>query len=140
MNVVFVDAAYWIATANPNDQWHDVAERAREKLGDARLVTTDEVLAEFLTALSKFGPDLRTRAARTVGEIIANPNVEVIPQTRDSFLKGLELYKQRNDKSYSLQDCISMNVMASRSIVEVLTSDLNFEQEGFTILMNSNIA
>ena len=44
-------------------------------------------------------------------------------------------YEQRPDKNYSLPDCIAMNVMEKEGIAEVLTSDHNFEQEGFTILM-----
>jgi predicted nucleic acid-binding protein len=42
------------------------------------------------------------------------------------------------DKGYSLQDCIAMNVMKAEGITQVLTSDHNFEQEGFTILMTRN--
>lgn len=138
MKTVFADAAYWIAMANPKDQWHNAARRARAELGDALLVTTDETLTEFLTALSKRGSNLRDRSARTVRAIIANPNVKVIPQTRDSFSKGLERYEQRNDKSYSLQDCIIMNAMEAETITDILTSDRHFQQEGFTILMERN--
>ena len=50
-------------------------------------------------------------------------------------MEGLNLYKKRSDKEYSLQDCISMVVMRKESITEILTSDHHFEQEGFTILM-----
>ena len=50
-------------------------------------------------------------------------------------MSGLERYEQRRDKSYSLQDCVAMNVMESEDIREILTSDHNFEQERFTILM-----
>ena len=135
MKRVFVDTAYWIAVMNPNDQWHDAAERARKDLGNARLVTTDEVLAEFLTGLSRAGPRMRSKTAESVREIMQDANVDVIPQSRDSFIKGFELYEQRKDKEYSLQDCISMSVMQSKSIREILTADHHFEQEGFIILM-----
>jgi predicted nucleic acid-binding protein len=70
-----------------------------------------------------------------VRSILENPNVKVIPQTRDSFLKGLTFYESRNDKQYSLIDCISMNVMKNESLVEVLTNDRHFEQEGYTVLI-----
>ena len=39
------------------------------------------------------------------------------------------------DKGYSLQDCVSMNVMESEGINHVLTNDRHFEQEGFVVLM-----
>ena len=136
MKVVFADSLYWIAIARPGDPWASSASKARGLLGDVQIVTTDEVLTEFLTALCGGGPKLRHRAASIVREIIANPNVRVIPQSRDSFLDGLTLYELRGDKEYSLTDCVSMNAMRSESIAEVLTNDHHFEQEGFTVLMN----
>ena len=99
------------------------------------LLTTDEVLTEFLTALSKGGENLRRQAARMVRAILANPNVKVLPQSRDSFLRGVDLYEQRLDKEYSLTDCISMNAMKSESVAEVLTNDQHFRQEGFEVLI-----
>ncbi|MCY3955027.1 MAG: PIN domain-containing protein [Nitrospira sp.] len=134
MKKVFVDTVYWIANANPKDQWRQAAEDAREQLGNARLVTTEEVLTEFLTALSK-RPRLRNIAVRVVRGILGNPNVRVIPQSRDSFQKGLRRYEERPDKGYSLQDCISMNAMDSESITEILTNDRHFEQDGYTVLI-----
>ena len=135
MRTVFADAVYWIAIVRPKDPWREAAQRARERLGPTRIVTTDEVLGEFLAALSKSGPTLRSKAVEMVQAILSNANVRVVPQSRDSFLKGMALYGARGDKEYSLQDCISMNVMKSESIGEVLTKDHHFEQEGFTILM-----
>lgn len=134
MKAVFADAVYRIAIMKPRDPWGDAARAAKKRLGQARIVTTEEVLGEFLAALRK-GPSLRHAAVKMVRAISSNANVKVVPQSRDSFLKGLALYDERGDKHYSLQDCISMNVMKSHSITEVLTNDHHFEQEGFTILM-----
>jgi predicted nucleic acid-binding protein len=134
MKAVFADSHYWIARVKPGDQWADAAKAARSSLGDVIIVTTDEVLTEFLTALSR-GDRMRKQAAKMVRAIMGNPNVRVIPQTRDSFLKGLALYENRSDKEYSLTDCISMNVMRTESLVEVLTHDHHFEQEEFTVLI-----
>ena len=138
MTAVFVDTAYLIALARRHDQWHDTASAARNRLGEAPLVTTDEVLTEFLTAMSNAGPGLREDAAGIVREILETGAIRVVAQTRQSFLDGLDRYERRLDKGYSLQDCISMNVMKAEGITEILTSDHNFEQEGFTILMKAN--
>jgi predicted nucleic acid-binding protein len=70
-----------------------------------------------------------------VRAIMDNPNVKVLPQTRDSFLSGVKLYEERSDKQYSLTDCISMNAMRAESLSEILTIDNHFEQEGFSVLM-----
>ena len=71
--------------------------------------------------------------------IIENPNVKVIPQTRDSFARGLNRYENRLDKEYSMQDCISFNTMEDEGITTALTSDHHFEQEGFVVLMPTKI-
>ena len=135
MTSAFVDTAYLIAIARRNDQWYTVARSARERLGQALLVTTDEVLAEFLAALSSGGPLLRRQAAATVRQILTAKSMHVVPQSRDSFVRGLERYDARQDKAYSLVDCVSMNVMQRKGITQALTADHHFEQEGFVALM-----
>ena len=137
MKKVFVDTHYWLAVVRPNDQWKEPAKRARSELGTAVLmISTDEVLSEFLTGLSKYGEKMRIQAVKMIKSIMDNPNVKVIPQSRDSFLKGIEFFGQRVDKEYSLTDCISMNVMRKESINEILTNDRHFEQEGFIVLIS----
>jgi predicted nucleic acid-binding protein len=136
MKPVFADTVYWIAIVKPNDPWRLAASEARGKVATALLVTTDEVLMEFLAALSKSGPRLRATAVRMVRAILSNENVKVVPQSHASFEAGLKRYEARSDKQYSLQDCISMNVMESFSITDVLTNDRHFEQEGFSVLMS----
>jgi predicted nucleic acid-binding protein len=137
MNAVFADSHYWIAVTKPNDPWSAAAGEAKRSLGNVITVTTDEMLTEFLTALCK-SAGLRELAVKAVREIIKNPNVKVIPQSRDSFLRGLDRYEARIDKQYSLPDCISMNAMKDRSLTRILTNDHHFEQEGFEILMKRN--
>ena len=140
MKTVFADTAYWVAMARPRDQWRSAARNALRQLGPVNLVTTDEVLTEFLTSLSWTGPEARLRAVRSVRTLQNDSRVQVIPQSRESFCKALDRYEARRDKSYSLQDCVSMNVMEAQSITEILTSDRHFEQEGFTALMKRDSA
>ena len=135
MSAVFVDASYFIAQFRPADQWEQLAQEARGRLGEVELVTTDEILTEFLTGISRGGAVIREKAEAAVQEMLRNGNIRVIPQTRPSFLDGLNRFRRRLDKAYSLQDCIAMNVMETEGITEILTSDHNFEQEGFIRLM-----
>lgn len=137
MKTVFVDTAYWVAIARPDDQWHQEAEQARKRLGTVRMVTTDGVLTEVLASLSA-SPFLREKAVELVRAIISDPNIEVVPQTRDLFNKGLDRYEERSDKKFSLQDCMSMVLMEERLITDALTSDHHFEQGCFTILMKKD--
>lgn len=135
MRLVFADTLYWVAIVRPGDPWAEAAKQARSTLGPVVIVTTDEVLTEFLTSLSAGGEQLRRQATQMVRVILENPNVRVLPQSRDSFLRGVELYGQRLDKQYSLTDCVSMNAMRSESVKDALTNDRHFAQEGFTVLI-----
>jgi predicted nucleic acid-binding protein len=69
-----------------------------------------------------------------VEAMLANPSIHVLDVTRGLLLEGLEIYKNRSDKEYSLTDCISMHVMHREGLREVLTNDHHFTQEGFHIL------
>lgn len=135
MRSVFADTAYWVALANPLDQWHALARETSLALGPLRIFTTDEVLTEFLNFYAERGEVLRAAATALVAKVVNNPNVDVLPQNRDSFSAGRELYANRPDKGYSLTDCISMHAMRERGLTEVLTGDRHFEQEGFVVLL-----
>lgn len=139
MSAVFADSLYWIAIARPGDPWADSARRARRDLGNVPLVTTDEVLSEFLAALSKGGPAVRRAAAAIVRQILNHADVFVVPQSRETLLAGLSLYEQRLDKSYSLVDCVSMATMRQQNISDVLTNDRHFQQEGFNVLISNQV-
>jgi predicted nucleic acid-binding protein len=86
---------------------------------------------EYLTFFASASETLRRRAATSVQRILAKPVIRVIPQSRSSFLAGLDLYSQTPDKGYSLVDCISMQTMRREGLTEALTNDRHFEQEGF---------
>jgi uncharacterized protein len=135
VRLVFADTLYWGAILHPLDQYRSEAIRARAELGDVRLVTTDEVLAELLDGLAPRGTQLREAAARAVRTILRDQNVTVHPQSRESFLAGLRLYEERKDKGYSMVDCTSMVAMRRHAILEVLTNDRHFTQEGFRVLL-----
>jgi len=132
---VFADTLYWGAALHPRDQYRRQAIDVRQALGEARLVTTDEVLTELLDGLAQRGSSLRHVAAQAVRKILNDKSVTVHPQSRESFLAGLRLYEQRSDKGYSLVDCVSMTTMRRDGITEVLTNDRHFIQEGFKVLL-----
>ena len=47
----------------------------------------------------------------------------------------MDLYNARDDKDWSLTDCISFIVMKEHGITEALTGDRHFEQAGFRALL-----
>lgn len=135
MKIAFVDAQYFIAIFQETDQWHEQAIAVEARISDHRFVTTDGVLTEVLNYFCGFGSVVRKEVAGLVEDVITDQNFQVIEQTRTLFLNGLELYRSRPDKGYSLTDCISMNVCREMGIDEVLTRDNHFVQEGFRILL-----
>jgi predicted nucleic acid-binding protein len=136
LKAVFADTLYWIAVTNPHDPWNKAAKAAREALGACQIITTDSILLEYLTSFAGQGNFSRKRAVLTVRHLLHSPFVRVIQQTREVFLQGIEFYANREDKAYSLADCISMIIMQEESISAILTNDHHFTQEGFEILIS----
>ena len=84
---------------------------------------------------SEYGEKARRGAVTQAEGILSGANIEVAPQSHETFIAGLTLYKARPDKGYSLTDCISMHAMHERGISDILTHDDHFRQEGFTVLL-----
>ncbi len=135
MTAVFADTFYWVALADSADSAHRTALEFTPRLADATIVTTDEVLTEYLTFFATAPERFRSRAAEGVEKLMMTSSAtRVIPQSRESFRADLQLYRARPDKEYSLTDSISMQAMRREGLSEVLTNDRHFEQEGFRAL------
>jgi uncharacterized protein len=138
MRSVFADPFYWAALTSTEDAAHQRAMAFSRYVEPDKIVTTDEVLAEYLAFFANARPSVRSQAGSNVADLINNPVVLVIPQSRESFLAGLELYRARPDKGYSLTDGISVQTMRRTGITEALTNDRHFEQEGFRALFRES--
>ena len=134
MKRVFADTFYWIALINKSDSWYQRVKSYSVNLENIEIITTEEVLTETIIFFASFPTPMRTAVSQLVVQIIQDHNIQVIPQTHESFLAGLELFQQRFDKGYSLTDCISMITMKNLNIIDILTHDKHFTQEGFLIL------
>ncbi len=132
MNEVFADAFYYIALMNPADQFHAASVETTKTL-TRRLVTTGWVLMEVADALS--APVVRQRTHQFLEAVAVDPNTTVIAEFDPWFARGVTLYGQRRDKSWSLTDCISFEIMKDRGVNEALTGDQHFVQAGFRALL-----
>ena len=72
MNAVFADTFYWAALTNIDDPANACAMNLSRSLAPDRIVTTDEVLAEYLTFFAGARASIRNRAGRNVAELIDN--------------------------------------------------------------------
>lgn len=137
MSRVFADACYWIALVNRDDELRSTVLAAQTHTKNAVVYTTDEVLGEVLNYFSKRGTEWRGLAASLVEGIRKDSRVVVDEQTRETFDRGLTLYKSRTDKGYSLVDCVSFLAMRHHGITEALTNDRHFEQEQFVAILRT---
>ena len=97
------------------------------------LVTTAWVLTEFGDAMSD--PLNREQFMTVLDDLRSDPQVKVIPANATVFDAGIELFRSRKDKKWSLTDCISFVVMQQEGITEALTGDKHFKQAGFVALL-----
>jgi predicted nucleic acid-binding protein len=138
MNAVFGDTFYWIAFTNIQDVAHERVKAFARSARPAVIVTTEEVLTEYLNYFAAWGSHFRNKVVVNAQNIIDNQAVRVVGQTPESFRSGFDLYRTRLDKGYSLTDCISMQTMRHESITDVLTNDAHFEQEGFRAVLRES--
>ncbi|MGB2900750.1 MAG: PIN domain-containing protein [Candidatus Acidiferrum sp.] len=134
MRQVFADTGYWIAFVNPRDQIHAKAVSVTQQLASARILTSEMVLAEVLNSFSDAGP-LRHAVGSMVQRLRCNRDVIIVPQTSGQSEGALRRYKQAVDKSWSLTDCASFQVMEAEHIQAALTLDQHFAQAGFETLL-----
>ena len=134
MRQVFADTSYWIALVNPRDQLHAKAVSVTQQLSPVRILTSEMVLAEVLNSFSDGGP-LRHAVGGMVQKLRSNRDVIIVPQTSEQFESALRRYKQAADKSWSLTDCASFQVMEAEQIQAALTHDQHFAQAGFETLL-----
>ena len=132
MQTYFVDTWFLVALFDAADSDHRRAVRLDRAVRNAVLVTHEGVLTEFLAFICDEGPRVRSRGVRVVRDMLRERTV--VPADRALFLRALDLYEDRQDKQYSLTDCMSMVVMRERGITDVLTNDHHFTQAGFIIV------
>ena len=135
MRIIFADASYWIALMNPRDKSHETAKSVSEELGNHQMVTSEMVLIELLDYMAEYGEEKRKEVVKMVKDIKTDPNMEIVRQTSEQFWAAVDYYESRLDKGWGVTDCASFQLMEARGMWEALSSDHDFEQAGFTILM-----
>jgi predicted nucleic acid-binding protein len=133
MKTVFADTFYYLAFLGERDAAHDRAIRFSEKYTGG-IVTTSWVLIEVADALA--APERRTRCAAFLRQLRGDPSLTIAQPSEPLFQRGLDLYASRDDKDWSLTNCISFVVMEDYAIAEALTCDHHFEQAGFRALLS----
>ena len=134
MAALYADSVYYLAILNPRDRLSAAASTS-PVFRDAQKVTSDPILVEVLAYMGERGAFARQAALTLIDELRHDPRTSIVRQTPELFDAGLELYRRRPDKGYSLTDCMSMVICGEQEVTQVLTHDQHFSQEGFKILL-----
>lgn len=126
---VAVDTSFLFPLVHQQHEHHEEARGVADEFDDAQFVTTDGVVSEFLSMMSK--QSLRPRALALVGDMLSvDPQYRVVWQTRRAFRRGIERYADQTTGSPSLVDCMLMDMMDDQNITTVLTFDRDFRHVG----------
>ncbi len=129
---VFGDTFYFLALLDSREDRHQQAiEASRDP--QRRILTTEWVLAEFGDAYCR--PDDRADFVSLYRALLDHPRVQIIPADTRLFQRGVDFFELRQDKEWSLTDCVSFVVMSDEGITQALTGDKHFEQAGFVALL-----
>ena len=134
MTACFADTFFFLALVSRKDP--AVRKLAMQAHQAGRpMVTTAWILVELADALS----DAPNRALfeRLYDTPVAAPGVKIIPLDQALFAEGIQRYRSRPDKDWSLTDCISFAVMEREGLSDALTGDHHFEQAGFVALLKA---
>ena len=129
---IFIDTMYVVALVNENDEYHKIACELSEKYENSSFVTTDAVLVEIANALAR---NYKEQAVEIVEYFRSSDEVEIVHLNPGIFQKAFQRYKMYLDKTWSLVDCISFEVMKEKKLTDALTGDKHFEQTGLNRLM-----
>lgn len=134
MKRIFADTSALIAIGNKDDEFHREAVRLQKGFLKTKqpIVTTSGVILELFNTFSQ--ARCKPIALRLFNLIHCSEQWECLFTDR-YMLGGMELFKKRADKDWSLVDCISMLIAQERRIADIFTTDHHFEQAGFNILL-----
>lgn len=129
---LFVDTLFIVALVNRRDQYHRQALDLADQYDGWSLLTTDAVLLEIGNALAR---NHKQEAVAIIDRLLAAVEIEIVRMTPDLFTRAFAVYKQHQDKSWGLVDCISFVAMREAKVNRALTFDRHFVQAGFECLM-----
>jgi predicted nucleic acid-binding protein len=131
---MFLDTSGLLCHQYTDEIQHLPALRLFESSG--RKLTHSYVLAEFLALVTARRLN-RAQAVTFLQYLPLHPLVEIIWVDQLLHEQALALIKARPDKAYSLYDAVSFVLMKERGLLEALTTDHHFEQEGFRRLLGT---
>ncbi|MCI0495535.1 PIN domain-containing protein [candidate division KSB1 bacterium] len=134
-NKCFVDSVGWIALLNAADELHQKTDSIYKEmlLGGIFFLTSTAVINEVANSISR--PKHRDAVVKFYKRLQNSLRIKTIFVDESLWSQGWKLFEDRPDKSWSLTDCISMEIMKQYKLRDVLTNDIHFSQAGFNALL-----
>ena len=132
---LFVDTSGFFALLARRDPQHQAAQRvlAQARADKRRLLTTDYVLDLTATLLKARGEASLVEPLFERVLHSAACRIEWMDAAR--FDKVRTYFRKHADQAWSFTDCVSFQIMKELRLSEALTTDLHFEQAGFSALL-----
>jgi predicted nucleic acid-binding protein len=131
---MLLDTAGLLCLHDRVEAFHDLAVSAY-RAATVR-ITHNLVLAEFVP-LAEVRRLPRQAALAFVADLLGNPKIDIIWVDDVLHRAAMSLLAARPDKTYSLCDAVSFVLMKQRGVMDALTTDRHFEQEGYRRLLKS---
>lgn len=129
---LFLDTSGLMCLFDQDDFRHQQANQHFKSA--VSLLTTNYVLAEFVP-LAHVRKLRRKNALNFLKTLVLLPRLELVWIDDHYHSRGMELLENRLDKTYSLCDAVSFLIMKRQNLLEALTTDEHFDQEGLVRLL-----
>jgi predicted nucleic acid-binding protein len=131
---MFLDSSFIVARFTPRDQFHETATQLGLRVDQCKEIwTTEAVLLEIAAAFR--APSQRRAAVRVWDQFHSESRCRLTQISGGLLERGMELFRQSQDKAWSLTDCISFVVMQDQHLTDALSCDHHFLQAGFRALL-----
>jgi predicted nucleic acid-binding protein len=134
---LFVDTSGWGHLVDSTQPYHPLAAnvyRTARQQG-RKVITTNYIIAELVTLMTSPSRIPRPRTVAFIESLKTSPYINVVHVDASLDEQAWQLLRSRQDKDWSLVDCVSFVMMKQHGVGESLTTDHHFEQAGFIRLL-----
>ncbi|VEN74730.1 VapC toxin family PIN domain ribonuclease [Candidatus Desulfarcum epimagneticum] len=141
MNEIFVDTSGWANYFVRTEPFHLEAKQLMRQWHHDRTqaLTTNYVLLELAALFISPFRIPRRRQIQAIEAVKTADWIEIVHIDKHLDDEAWQLFKNREDKMWSLVDCSSFVIMKRRRVIRGFTTDHHFEQAGFQRLLNPGL-
>jgi hypothetical protein len=133
--LIFIDTSAFYAVHVRTSKLHESAIKVRDLIASGEfgsMLTSNYILDEIVTLLRV---RIGHKVAVEVGDAIReSSSIEVMWVTPKIEKAAWSLFKERQDRDFSLTDCTSFIIMKLRDVNHSFTYDNHFSQMGFKVV------